>query len=66
MEILDALLFEADLGISLKKNLHIIFGSIARTGCLDAQKVLSGIALDYGVKSLNFIQLKYDSYYPDH
>lgn len=33
---------------------------------LDEQEILSEIALDYRVKSLDFILLKYERYYPDH
>ena len=36
------------------------------TEWLDEQEILSGIALDYRVKSLDSILLKYDRYYPDH
>lgn len=33
---------------------------------MDEQEVLSDIALDYRVKSLDAILLKYDRYYPNH
>ena len=36
------------------------------TEWLDEQEILSNIALDYRVKSLDSILLKYDRYYPDH
>lgn len=36
------------------------------TEWLDEQEVLANIALDYRVKSLDSILLKYDRYYPDH
>lgn len=70
--ILDALSFESHLGIPLKKNLHyfdkdlLIAELISMTEWLDEQEILSGIALDYRVKSLDSILLKYDRYYPDH
>ena len=72
MEILDALSFESQLGIPLKKNLHyfnkdmLIAELMTMTEFLDEQEILSGIALDYRVKSLDSILLKYDRYYPDH
>ena len=37
-----------------------------QTEWLDEQEILSDIALDYRVKSLDSILLKYDRYYPDH
>ena len=72
MEILDALSFESHLGIPLKKNLHyfdkdsLITELMAMTEWLDEQEILSDIALDYRVKSLDSILLKYDRYYPNH
>ncbi len=72
LEILDALSFESHLGIPLKKNLHyfdkdlLIAELVAMTEWLDEQEILSDIALDYRVKSLDSILLKYDRYYPDH
>ena len=36
------------------------------TEWLDEQEILSEIALDYRVKSLDSILLKYERYYPDH
>jgi len=71
-EILDALSFESHLGIPLKKNLHyfdknlLIAELIEMTDWLDEQELLSDIALDYRVKSLDSILLKYERYYPDH
>ena len=72
VEILNALSFESHLGIPLKKNLHyfdknlLIAELLMMTEWLDEQEILSGIALDYRVKSLDSILLKYDRYYPDH
>lgn len=72
MVVLDALSFESCLGIPLKRNLHyfdkdlLIAELIEMTEWLDEQEILSGIALDYRVKSLDSILLKYDRYYPDH
>ena len=70
-EILDALSFESHLGIPLKKNLHyfdkvlLIAELIEMTDWLDEQEILSDIALDYRVKSLDSMLLKYERYYPD-
>lgn len=36
------------------------------TEWLDAQEILSSIALDYRIKSLDSILLKYERYFPDH
>ena len=72
IRILDELSFESHLEISLKKNLHyfdkdlLIAELVTMTEWLDEQEILSGIALDYRVKSLDSIFLKYDRYYPDH
>ena len=57
--ILDALSFESHLGIPLKKNLRyfdkdlLIAELISMTEWLDEQEILSNIALDYRVKSLD-------------
>ena len=72
MEILEVLSFESHLGIPLKKNLHyfdkdlLIAELVMMTEWLDEQGILSDIALDYRVKSLDSILLKYDRYYPEH
>ena len=72
MEILVALSFESHLGIPLKKNLHyfdknsLIAELKKMTRWLDEQEILSTIALDYRIKSLDSILLKYDRYYPNH
>lgn len=72
LEILDALSFQSSMGIPLKKNLHyfdkdlLIAELMAMTDWLDEQEILSEIALDYRVKSLDSILLKYDRYYPNH
>lgn len=72
MEILDAISFESHLGIPLRKNLHyfdkdsLITELMTMTEWLDEQEIFSTIALDYRVKSLDSILLKYDRYYPDH
>lgn len=39
---------------------------IDMTEWLDEQEILSDIALDYRIKSLDSIIMKYDRYYPDH
>lgn len=72
IEILDVLSYESQLGIPLKKNLHyfnketLIDELINMTCWLDEQDILSNIALDYRIKSLDSIILKYERYYPDH
>ncbi|MDD6023324.1 MAG: RelA/SpoT domain-containing protein [Oscillospiraceae bacterium] len=70
--ILDALSFESHLGIPLKKNLHyfdkelLIQELCEMTEWLDEQELLADIAIDYRVKCLDSILLKYNRYYPDH
>ena len=72
LEILEKLSYESHLGIPLKRNLHyfdkesLINELINMTEWLDEQDILSDIALDYRVKSIDSILLKYDRYYPDH
>ena len=72
VEILDALSFESGLGINLKRNLNhfdkntLIAELIKMTEWLDEQDILTDIALDYRIKSLDSILGKYDRYYPDH
>ena len=71
-EILGSLSYESKLGIPLKRNLHyfdkesLIEELIAMTEWLDEQELLSEIALDYRIKSLDSILMKYERYYPDH
>lgn len=65
-EILETLSYESQLGIPLKRNLHyfdkqpLIKELMAMTDWLDEQEILSEIALDYRVKSLDSILIKYD------
>lgn len=72
VKILDALSFESHLEIPLKKNLHyfdkdlLINELVSMTEWLDEQEIFSGIALDYRIKSLESILLKYERYYPNH
>ena len=63
--ILDTLSFEPHLGILLKKNL-LIAELIEMTEWLAEQEILSSIVLEYRVKSLDSILMKYDRYYPNH
>lgn len=72
LEILDALSYESKLGIPLKKNLHyfdkdlLLQELVDMADWLDYQAILADIALDYRVKCLDSIIMKYDRYYPDH
>ena len=72
VKILDMLSFESHLRIPLKKNLHyfdkdsLIEELMEMTEWLDEQELLSEIALDYRIKSLDSILMKYERYYPDH
>ena len=70
--LLHELSYESKLEKSLKKNLHyfnkesLIDELINMTEWLDEQIVLSMIPMDYRIKSIDSIILKYDRYYPDH
>lgn len=72
LEILDALSYESKLGIPLKKNLHyfdkdlLLQELVDMADWFDDQAILADIALDYRVKCLDSIIMKYDRYYPDH
>lgn len=72
LDILAALSFESHLGIPLKKNLHYFDKTLLiqelseMTEWLDCQELLSEIAIDYRVKSMDSILLKYNRYYPGH
>lgn len=72
LDILDALSYESKLGIPLKKNLHyfdkdlLLQELVDMADWLDDQAILADIALDYRVKCLDSIIMKYDRYYPDH
>ena len=69
---MNGLSVKSHLEIPLKKNLHyfdkesLIEELIAMTEWLDEQELLSEIALDYRIKSLDSILMKYERYYPDH
>ncbi|MGN0425047.1 MAG: RelA/SpoT domain-containing protein [Acetatifactor sp.] len=68
----NALSYKSNLDTPLKKNLHyfdkdlLIQELIDMTEWLDRQELLAEIAIDYRVKSIDSILLKYDRYYPDH
>ena len=72
VDTLDALSFESHLGIPLRKDLHyfnkdaLIDELTKLTEWLDEQEILLDSALDYRVKSVDSILLKYNRYYPDH
>lgn len=72
LELLSALSYKSELGISLKKNLHYF----NRDELLDELNrvrkwytslgVLADLPVDYRIKSAQSISFKYDRYYPDH
>lgn len=70
--ILRQLSYESQLGIPLKRNLHyfdkdtLLAELNQMTDWLDGQNALADIALDYRIKSIDSIILKYNRYYPDH
>lgn len=72
VDILRQLSYESHLGIPLKRNLHyfdkdaLLAELNQMTDWLDGQNALADIALDYRIKSIDSIILKYNRYYPDH
>ncbi|MCD7784302.1 MAG: hypothetical protein LUH18_01755 [Oscillospiraceae bacterium] len=72
VERLEALSYESHLGINLKKNLHYfdrekLFEELeAVNDWYDDNDILQDMSIDYRVKSLQSIKLKYERYYPDH
>lgn len=69
IDILDKLSYKSQLGINLKKNLHyfdkeaLLNELFAVSEWMDEQDILSEIALDYRVKSVESILGKYARYY---
>ena len=70
--IMEQLSYKSQLGKSLKNNLHYfdedaLLGELQKmTEWLSEQSVLEEISLDYRIKSLSSIRLKYKRYYPNH
>lgn len=71
MDILNSLSYRSSLGKSLKQNLHYfehaeLMKELQKmTYWLQEQPILEDIALDYRVKSMDSIELKYQRYYPN-
>ena len=71
IEIFDRLSYQSNLGKSLKHNLHdfghdeLMRELLEMTYWLQEQSELDDIALDYRVKSMDSIELKYKRYYPN-
>jgi putative GTP pyrophosphokinase len=69
--ILDSLSYRTQLGRSLKNNIHyfekadVLREMLDMTNWLYEHEILSEIALDYRIKSMQSISNKYDRYYPD-
>lgn len=69
--ILEQLSYESHLGKSLKQNLHyfdkeeLLHELCEMTEWLSEQTVLDEIALDFRIKSLGSIELKYERYFPN-
>lgn len=72
LEVLHKLSFESKLGINLKKNLHyfdkesLLEELQEASNWYDELEVLHELALDYRIKSIQSINMKYNRYYPDH
>ena len=71
IDILNVLSYKSKMGKSLKHNLHdfehdeLMRELFEMTCWLQEQKELEDIALDYRVKSMDSIKLKYQRYYPN-
>lgn len=71
IDILEKLSFPSKLGKSLKQNLHyfdkesLLTELTEVTEWLSEQVVLDEIALDFRIKSIDLIELKYERYYPN-
>ncbi len=70
IEILESLSYRSKIGKSLKQNLHyfdreeLLCELYDMTLWLSEQTVLDEIALDFRIKSIDSIKLKYERYYP--
>lgn len=71
IELLNRLSYQTRLGKSLKRNIHyfekddLMKELSDMTDWLDEQECFSDIVLDYRIKSMDSILLKYDRYYPN-
>ena len=71
IELLNQLSYKSQLGKSLKKNLHyfdkdeLMKEMKNMVDWLDEQECFSNIVLDYRIKSMDSIELKYKRYYPN-
>ncbi len=71
IDVLEKLSFQSKIGKSLKKDLRYfereeLFSELTKmTGWLEEQTILDEIALDFRIKSLDSIKMKYERYYPD-
>lgn len=72
IDIMEMLSFESKLGISLKNNLHyfdkdILINEIKKyIDFLDESVILPNISIDYRIKSIDSVLLKYECHFPDH
>ena len=72
VERLEALSYQSQLGINLKKNLHHfdrekLFEELEAVNLwYDTHEFLHDVTIDFRVKSMQSAQLKYERYYPDH
>lgn len=71
VELLSQLSYQTQLGKSLKKNVHYFDKDALMkelenmVNWIDEQKCLTNIVLDYRIKSMDSIHLKYNRYYPN-
>ena len=71
-DILNQLSYESKIGISLKSDLHYfdknqLFQELeSMVEWLDATILLKDVSIDYRIKSIESIELKYEKYYPNH
>lgn len=72
IELLMELSYKSELGLRLKKNLHYfdkeaLFAELEKMNeWYDTCDCLHDVTIDYRIKSMQSVRLKYERYYPDH
>lgn len=72
LKLLEKLSYCSDMGIRLKNNLHYFDRDVLLRELLEMNRwydtcgLLSGLFIDYRIKSIQSAMLKFERYYPDH
>lgn len=72
LKLLEKLSYRSDMGIRLKNNLHYFDRDVLLRELLEMNRwydtcgLLSGLFIDYRIKSIQSAMLKFERYYPDH